>query len=141
MSITVGTEAEATGTAKPETLTVTVSRTVDAPLEHVWGVLVSAPGAQALLGDGAILGSKGEPYHCTDGTWGVVRSYHPLEQLRVSWHENADAPSSIVELDLRADGEATALELRHDRIREASVAASVQARWTMALDTLAQACL
>ena len=51
----------------------------------------SPAGAEALLGEGATLGGKGEPYHCSDGTGGVLRSYHPLEQLRVSWHPAPDA--------------------------------------------------
>ena len=105
---TVGTDAEgqtsgaSDGSGAP---TVRVSRTVGAPLVHVWEVLVSPAGAQALLGQGAVLGGKGEPYHSADGTSGVVRSYHPLEQLRVSWHVTPDSPPSIVELDLAADGD------------------------------------
>ena len=58
-----------------------------------------------MVGEGAVLGGKGEPYHCADGTSGVVRSYHPLEQLRVSWHATPDSPPTIVEIDLRADGD------------------------------------
>jgi len=138
MSTSVGTESEELSAGKAEPLTVTVSRPVAAPLEHVWEVLVGADGAVALLGEGAVLGSKGEPYHCADGTLGVVRSYHPLEQLRVSWHENADAPMSIVELDLRADGEGTLLELRHDKLHGEAVAQSSRARWTASLDALAR---
>ncbi len=137
MSTSVGTESEAAATGDPGGLTVTVSRAVDAPLEHVWEVLVGPDGATALLGDGAVLGSKGEPYHCADGTWGVVRSYHPLEQLRVSWHADADAPPSVVELDLRADGAGTVLDLRHDRLPDEAVAERARARWTAGLDALA----
>jgi uncharacterized protein YndB with AHSA1/START domain len=141
MSTSVGTESEASSAGKPEALTVQVSRSVAAPLEHLWEVLVGPQGATALLGEGAVIGSKGEPYHCADGTWGVVRSYHPLEQLRVSWHENQDAPSSIVELDLREDGDGTVLDLRHDKIQDAALATALQARWSAALEALAQAAL
>ena len=137
MSTSIGTDSEDLTTGKEEPLTVQVSRPVSAPLEHVWEVLVGSDGARALLGDGAVLGSKGEPYHCDDGTWGVVRSYHPLEQLRVSWHEHADALPSIVELDLRADGEGTLLELRHDKLHGETVAQSARDRWTSGLDALA----
>ena len=117
---TVGTEAEGATPGKisaPDATgepVVRVSRAVQAPLVHVWEVLVSPAGSAALLGEGAVLGGKGEPYHCSDGTSGCVRSYHPLEQLRVSWHPTPDSPPSIVELDLRADGDAaTRLELSH----------------------------
>ena len=137
MSTSVGTDSEELSAGKDEPLTITVSRTVAARLEHVWEVLVGPGGAPALLGAGAVLGSKGEPYHCADGTWGVVRSYHPLEQLRVSWHEDADARPSIVELDLRAAGEGTTLELRHDKVHGDDVAHAVRRRWTAGLDAVA----
>src|SRR4051794_130469 len=74
MSTSVGTESEAQATGKTGGwLAVEVSRHVSAPLAHVWEVLVSPEGSSALLGDGAVLGGKGEPYHCVDGTSGVLR--------------------------------------------------------------------
>jgi uncharacterized protein YndB with AHSA1/START domain len=137
MSTPVGTESESTSAGNPLGLTVSVSRSIEAPLAHVWEVLVGSEGSSALLGEGAVLGSKGEAYHCTDGTWGVVRSYHPLEQLRVSWHADAEAKPSLVEVDLRAEGAGTVLDLRHDRLTDDAVARSAQERWTAGLDSLA----
>lgn len=138
MSTSVGMESEAQIAGKSGgPLVVQVSRSVVAPVTHVWEVLVSPAGSQALLGDGAVLGAKGEPYHCADGASGVVRSYHPLEQLRVSWHERPDSPPSVVELDLKADGAATVLYLRHDRILDEDQKLRLEQRWTQALDRLA----
>ena len=138
---TVGTEAEGGTPGKTGASgapTVRVSRAVQAPLVHVWEVLVSPAGAQALLGEGATLGGKGEPYHCADGTGGVVRSYHPLEQLRVSWHPAADAPPSIVEVDLRADGDAaTRLELSQDHLAEGVDVDDLGRRWDAGLERVA----
>ena len=138
---TVGTEAE--GATPGETKdagapTVRVSRTVQAPLVHMWEVLVSPAGAQALLGEGAALGGKGEPYHCTDGSRGVVRSYHPLEQLRVSWHPTPDGPPSIVEVDLRSEGDgATRLELSQDHLWHGVDVDGLGHRWDVSLQRLA----
>ena len=117
---------------------VSLTREVSAPLDHVWEVLVSPLGSGALLGDGAVLGGKGEPYHCTDGTRGVVRSYHPQEQLRLSWHADENAPPSLLEIDLTAHGTATVLELRHDHLVGADLAAEVEKRWSTGLDALAE---
>ena len=113
---------------------VQVVRTLDAPVAHVWETLISRPGAEALLGPGATLGGKGEPWHSEDGPSGVLRSYHPLEQLRLSWHETPDAPASLVELDLADDSGSTRLELRHDRV--AGDAAGHEQRWACVLDRL-----
>jgi len=138
MSTSVGTESEASPAGKSEgPPVVQVSRAVAASVTHVWEVLVSPAGAQALLGEGATLGAKGEPYHCTDGASGVLRSYHPLEQLRVSWHEKPDSPPSIVEVDLRAEGAGTVLELRQDHLQHLSDVEALTARWAAALDSVA----
>jgi uncharacterized protein YndB with AHSA1/START domain len=116
-----------------------MERVLAAPVSQVWEVLVGPTGSQALFGTGAVLGAKGEPYHCTDGTYGVVRSYHPWEQLRVSWHETSDAPPTVVELDFRSvdGGTATEIELRHDRIADHDQYLRAQTRWKAGLDSLA----
>jgi len=137
MSSSVATESEAEPTGKTEApLEVRVSRAVPATVTHVWEVLVSPIGSQALLGAGAVLGAKGEPYHCADGTSGVLRSYHPLEQLRVSWHQTPDSPPSIVELDLRPDGDGTVLDLTHNHLSEGTDPGGLHQRWEAALDAV-----
>jgi uncharacterized protein YndB with AHSA1/START domain len=141
MSTSVGTESEAQPAGKPGgPLEVTASRQVAAPLAHVWEVLVSPQGSAALLGAGAVLGAKGAPYHCDEGQSGVVRSYHPLEQLRVSWHETPESPATIVELDLRADGSSvTVLDLKQDHLAEGADVEALGARWSAALEALGAA--
>ena len=115
---------------------VRVVRLVDAPVAEVWRALISPGGAEALLGPGASFGGKGEPWHSADGPSGVLRSYHPLEQLRWSWHETPDAPATIVELDLSEDGGSTRLDLRHDGVSETE---AYETRWSAALDRLGTA--
>jgi hypothetical protein len=143
MSTSVGTESEATSVGKtdgpgaPADETVTVSRAVSASLTHVWEVLVSPSGSQALLGEGAVLGAKGDPYHCTDGAYGVVRSYHPLEQLRVSWHSTADGPPTIVEVGLRADGDRTVVDLSQSHLYDGLDLVALEERWARGLSAVA----
>ncbi len=61
-----------------------------------------------------MLGDKGQSYHCADGTAGVVRSFHPLEQVRLSWHAAPDTEPSLIEVDLAVEGAGTSLRLWHD---------------------------
>jgi len=104
------------------------------PVDHVWRVLTTNDGAQALLGAGAKLGGKGEPWQAEDGTHGVWRSYHPLEQVRVSWHADADAPRTLVDLHLAAEGDRTRVSLRHERQDSDSVdPEALRQRWSDAL--------
>lgn len=82
-------------TTSPEGITtdLDVSLTVAKPLADVWSALMTPDGNSALLGDGGRLGSKGDDWRSTTGAYGVTRSFHPMEQIRFSWHADADAPA------------------------------------------------
>jgi uncharacterized protein YndB with AHSA1/START domain len=113
---------------------VRVSRTISHPIDQVWQHLISPAGTQALLGSGVQLGGKGESWRSDDGTHGVMRSYHPLEQIRVSWHSDEKAPASVVDVRLAAAGHDTRLELTHDHPTDHD---ALQRRWDAALDRFA----
>lgn len=113
------------------------SRTVAAPVGRVWEHLISEAGTEAFLGQGARLATKGEPWHSADGTHGVLRSYHPLEQIRVSWHPHEDGPLSVVDLQLRQDGDGTRLDLFHEGQGIAEDGKGDKQRWDDALGRLA----
>jgi uncharacterized protein YndB with AHSA1/START domain len=115
---------------------VHIRLTVSNPVGAVWRRLVSAEGTALWLGEGAILGDKGQSYHCTDGTGGVVRSFHPLEQLRLSWHADADAEATLIEVDVTPEAERTRLRLWHDGL-PADARPAMQAHWQHRLEALA----
>ena len=115
---------------------VEVSRTIQATPDKVWQLMTSPSGSAALLGDGAVLGGKGEPWRTADGPHGVVRSYHPLEQLRVSWHAHDDDPASLVEMDLRPAGEGTEIVVRHERVADGETL-DLRQHWSQAMDRMA----
>lgn len=111
--------------------TVEVTAFLPHGIDRVWHVLTTNEGAEAFLGAGATLGSKGEHWRASDGTHGVWRSYHPAEQVRVSWHADEDSPRSLVDLHLRAEGTGTVLSLRHEQI--AVDCGDLTQRWSEAL--------
>lgn len=116
---------------------VVVSRLVSRPVQAVWDQLMKPHGAEALLGEGGQLGRKGEDWNAADGTWGVVRSFHPLEQIRFSWHASADAPKSFVDLHLRKqDDEQTVLEIRHDQLPQDADRDALTKHWDDALERI-----
>ncbi len=110
-----------------------VSRAVPQTLDDVWQVLTTPTGAEALLGKGAELGGKGEPWRSVDGSHGVVRSYHAGQQVRLSWHADEHAPSTLVELHLIPEGEGTRLSLRYQETPDVAVNANLRQRWSDAL--------
>jgi uncharacterized protein YndB with AHSA1/START domain len=93
---------------------VRASLTVGAPVAQVWEHLISPSGIEALLGDGARLGNKGEPWQAADGSFGVVRSYHAVEEVRVTWHPHEDGPLSMLDVQLHPEGDGTRLDVFHE---------------------------
>ncbi|HEX5969187.1 MAG TPA: SRPBCC domain-containing protein, partial [Intrasporangium sp.] len=80
--------------------------------------------------------TKGEPWHSADGPCGVLRSYHPLEQIRVSWHPHEDGPLSIVDLQLKREGDGTRLDIFHEGRGIAEDGPGDRERWDEALGRL-----
>ncbi|WP_270889552.1 SRPBCC domain-containing protein [Pedococcus sp. 5OH_020] len=113
MSSEVDSTPEDADAGEPEA-GVHVGVTVPASTDQVWQHLISPDGTEALLGEGARLGNKGEPWRAADGSYGVMRSFHPVEQVRVTWHPYEDGPLSMVDIQLRPEGDATRVELFHE---------------------------
>ncbi len=116
---------------------VSVERISSQPLDRLWQRLTTPDGVEALLGEGARLGGKGESWHAADGTHGVTRSYHPAEQVRVSWHAEAGSPATVVDLQLAPHEEGTRLRLDHGRLVAGMSREALTARWEGALARLA----
>ena len=116
---------------------VHASHAVAAPPLQVWQHLISTAGTEALLGDGARIGNKGEPWRASDGSYGVVRSIHPLEQIRVTWHPNEDGPLSMLDVQLHPDGDATRVEVYHEGRGIAGDPRGDHQHWQEALGRLA----
>ena len=120
--------------------TVVVQRSVSQPVKEVWRLLATPAGAEALWGEGGLLGDKGDSWHASNGTYGVVRSYHPLEQIRFSWHAEPDAPKSLVDLQLLQQSEdSTVVEIRHEHIPGDWDVDAITQHWETALDRIAEA--
>lgn len=136
MSTEVDTVPDDTDAGEPEA-GVHARVTVPASTSQVWEHLISPDGTEALLGAGARLGSKGEPWQASDGSYGVLRSFHPLEQVRVTWHPHEDGPLSMLDVQLREDGDGTCVDLYHEGRGIAGDPRGDQQHWEEALGRLA----
>lgn len=124
--------------AKPKQDAIEVVQHVPRPVAEIWDRLTQRDGIEAFLGEGATLGGKGDSWHASDGTYGVTRSYHPGEQVRVSWHADADAPPTLVDLRIKSEDEGTLLTLRHQHLPPEANREALVARWGDALARLTQ---
>ncbi len=117
--------------------TVALDAELAKPLSEVWTSLTQPAGIEALFGEGVQLGAKGDPWHGADGTYGVTRSYHPAEQIRISWHAHQDAPATVVDVQFREAGAGTHISLRHEHLPGDADHEGLRARWQAGLDRLA----
>ena len=119
--------------------TLVVSRAVSHPIKSVWNTLLSPAGMEALLGQGGQLGDKGDSWRAADGTYGVTRSFHSLEQIRFSWHKDEDSPRTIVDVHLISqDADSTLIEIRHEHVGTDLDPAELEQRWLAALDRISK---
>ena len=124
------------GSGGSEASSIEAHAVIPRPVADVWRVLAGPSGPEALLGPGATLGRKGEPWRSEDGTHGVLRSYHPLEQVRFTWHADEHAPATMVQVDLAPDGESPRVSLRHDHLDAGADHEALRRRWADALERL-----
>lgn len=118
--------------------TVQVTRTVPQSVDDVWKLLVQPATTELLLGEGAVLGEKGDQWQAADGTYGVLRSYHPKEQIRFSWHAGEQAPATMVELDLAKVDEGTQLVVTQTKLDADADAGALEQKWSQALDRVVE---
>jgi uncharacterized protein YndB with AHSA1/START domain len=118
--------------------TTVVARVVSEPIKKVWAALLTPAGQAALLGAGATLGDKGDRWQADDGSCGVTRSYHPMEEVRFSWRAHEDAPKTWVDLKFeKIDDASTRVEIVHEHAGVEIDTAKMTAHWKGALEHLA----
>jgi len=112
---------------------VVVSQEVAYPVKRVWEHLISSAGAEALLGPGAFFGAKGQTWSSDNGLSGVVRTLHPMEELRFTIRRDGQPSHSMVQLDLAAEGDGTLMTVTHSNLEDGADIESLGGRWQDAL--------
>ncbi len=116
---------------------VVVSRVVSGSLKETWRRIVTVEGAEVILGEGGVLGDKGDSWRARDGSHGMIRTFHPLEQLRFTWHETEGAPGMMVDIKVRAAGaEETEVDLQIQRVPAGADTEAIRSRWRGVLSRL-----
>lgn len=116
---------------------VVVSRTLPQPIKAVWEVLMTDDGAEALLGPGAKLGAKGHTWQSHNGRQGVIRSFHPLEEIRFSWRLKENTAPTMVSVLLNAlSDDSTEIEIKHSNLTPDIDRDWVHDRWSGALERI-----
>lgn len=128
---------ESTMEETAETKGLEVSLTVHKQLSDVWAGLMTPEGNEALLGRGGRIGSKGDDWRSSDGPCGVTRSFHPMQQIRFSWHADEDAPRTVVDLQLSDDEGRTRLSLSQANLPGDADLNALSSHWESVLGRVA----
>ena len=118
-----------------------VSKTVDHPREKVWDLLTSPEGLAAWVGPGARLEPEaGAPYEADDGTVGEVRSFRPLDRIRITWEPPGWDHDSTVQVAVSGDrSDKTRIGLHQERLADADERERQREHWQAVMARLVEA--
>jgi uncharacterized protein YndB with AHSA1/START domain len=127
-----------TGLTKGAGWEIGVSRSVDFPLETVWDFLTSAEGSAVWLGAGVQrLDRPGTAYQTSGGTSGEVRSFRPLDRVRLTWQPEDWSHDSTVQVTVsRTAAGRTLLRFHQERLADATEREQQRAHWQAVLDAV-----
>jgi uncharacterized protein YndB with AHSA1/START domain len=130
-----------TGLSKGAGWEIGVSRSVAFPLEAVWDLLTSAEGSAIWLGAGVQrLDQPGGAYQTSDGTSGEVRSFRPLDRVRLTWQPEDWSHDSTVQFTVsRTASGRTLLRFHQERLADATEREQQRAHWQGVLDAVVTA--
>lgn len=114
-----------------------VSRTVAAPVDEVWRVLVDPAGIAVWLGTGVLFtGELGETYETSAGTTGELRSFRPADRIRLTWRPIDWDHDSTVQIALGDRGDRTVLRFHQERLADSRERELQRAHWKSVADEL-----
>lgn len=123
------------GQTKDVGFNIGVSRTLPFPREVVWAAIMSPEGVALWLGEGATL-VKGERYETIEGTVGEVRSLHPFDRVRLTWHPRDWDHESTVQVAISASGAKTVLRFHQERLDGPEERARQRDHWREVMDSI-----
>jgi uncharacterized protein YndB with AHSA1/START domain len=126
-----------TGLTKDAGWEIGVSRTVATPIDQVWRLLTTSKGTSVWLGPGARLKrARGARYETANGIVGEVRSFRPLDRVRITWKPTDWNHDSTVQVSVSKRGEKTTVRFHQERLRSAAEREHQRSYWRRKMDEL-----
>jgi uncharacterized protein YndB with AHSA1/START domain len=117
-----------------------VSRTVDHPVEDVWGLITSPVGIAIWLGEGVTVLSERGGYETADGVRGETRGFRELDRVRLTWWPPGWTHDTTLQLAVRSAGAGRAmLRIHQERLADADEREQQRRHWQGVLDELVAA--
>jgi uncharacterized protein YndB with AHSA1/START domain len=126
-----------TGLTKDAGWEIGVSRTVDAPIDAVWELLVSPAGVDLWIGAGAsVPAAKGQSYEADDGTTGELRGFNHHDRLRLTQLRPGRDGERTIQVAMQAKGDRTRITFHEERLRDAAERETRRTHWKQVMDDL-----
>jgi uncharacterized protein YndB with AHSA1/START domain len=108
-----------------------VSKTIDRPVEDVWGFITSPPGIAIWLGEGvSVLSERGAGYETTAGVQGETRSFRHLDRVRLTWQPKDWPHDTTLQLTVRSAGAGrTTLVVHQERLADKAEREQQRGHW------------
>lgn len=122
----------------PDGFQISVSRTLNSPLEKAWSTLAQESDlVRWYANDAAIDFRKGGAWGSPNSGSGVLTTLNPLKNFILKWEQAALTPGSVVEFSLtpKGDGRCVAT-LQHRKIALEEEASELRDQWSRRLDSL-----
>lgn len=115
-----------------------VSRSFSCTREHAWQTLTGGRGLATWLGPvNGLEPTRGSTYETKDGTVGEVRSYRPLDRIRLTWRPPSWRYESTVQVALSPSGQKTVVRFHQERLSTPAEREQMRRHWRQVLDDLA----
>jgi uncharacterized protein YndB with AHSA1/START domain len=128
-----------TGLSKDAGWEIGVSKTVAVDRERTWAFLTSDEGVALWLGPGAeIKGPRGTPYRTDQGITGEIRSFRPLDRVRLTWRPPGWDHDSTLQVAVTG-GRRTSIRFHQERMASKDEREEMRDHWRSVLTKIEQA--
>lgn len=129
-----------TGRTQDVGFVIGVSKTLPYTAEDLWEFLTDDDGLALWLGPGADLTpEKGAAYRTEDGTEGEVRSFRPLDRLRLTYRPADWDHDTTVQVALRGSGAKTMLRFHQEWLADAAERSRQREHWQAVMASVVDA--
>ncbi|MBX3082616.1 MAG: SRPBCC domain-containing protein [Anaerolineae bacterium] len=126
------------GKTKTQGWEIGVRRTFPVSPEQAWAVLMTSPGLDCWLGDGAEPPfKKGDTFITEDGTCGEIRSASEGDLVRMRWQPRGWNFESTLQLRVIPARTGAIISIHHEMLQNQEQREAMRQHWTEVMDKLA----
>jgi uncharacterized protein YndB with AHSA1/START domain len=129
-----------TGLTRDAGWEIGVSRSLPVTIDEAWTFLVSDHGVALWLGAGAALPDHPkEPIATADGGSGELRSFRPLDRVRIRWQPGGWDHPTIVQCTVSGGTARTTIRFHQEHLADSTERERQRSHWRAVMDRVEEA--